>query len=191
MRVITGKYKGRKLEAPEDYNVRPTTDKVKEAVFDILMNDIYGSICVDLFAGSGSLGIEALSRGAEKCYFCDSDRNSIRLIKKNIHIVGAEKDSIVLTGDYRKCLRKIKDKVDIFFVDPPYEAGLYESCLSNIEILDLLSDDGIIITEHDSRLEMPESSDDLIKIKDRRYGRTTLSLYMKKNSDDLDAGGEE
>lgn len=190
LRVITGKYKGRKLEAPEDYNVRPTTDKVKEAVFDILMNDIYGSTCCDLFAGSGSLGIEALSRGAQMCWFCDSDRNSIRLIKKNISIVGASSEARVVTGDYKKCLRKIDGKIDIFFVDPPYESGLYETVLSQIDILDLLSDEGIIITEHDSRQDMPDQIGNLVKTKVKKYGRTVLSLYTKMKTDKL-AGGEE
>ena len=186
MRVITGEYKGRKLEAPEDYNVRPTTDKVKEAIFDIIMNDVYGSVCMDLFAGSGSLGIEALSRGASKCYFCDSDRNSIRLIKKNIAIVGAKEKSVVISGDYKKALRKADDKIDIFFVDPPYESGLYEPCLSQIEILDLLSDDGIIITEHDSRTDMPESVGSIVKFKERKYGRTMLSMYRKQDTEKQD-----
>ena len=190
MRIITGEFKGRKLEPPEDYNVRPTTDKVKEAVFDILMNDIYGSICIDLFAGSGSLGLEALSRGAEKCYFCDSDRNSIRLIKRNIAIVGAKDRSVVLTGDYKKCLRKISDKADIVFIDPPYDSGLYEPSLSQIEILDLLSDDGIIITEHDSRLDMPEEVAGFTRIKEKKYGRTVLSIYGKRQGEEP-AGGEE
>ena len=190
MRVIAGKYKGRKLEPPEDYNIRPTTDKVKESVFDILMNDIYGSICCDLFAGSGSLGIEALSRGAAKCWFCDADRRSVALIKRNIAAVGAKDDSVVITGDYRKALRKITDKIDVFLIDPPYESGVYESCLAQIEILDLLADEGIILTEHDSRYDMPDTCGDLIKVKERRYGRTELSFYMKKLSDQS-SGGEE
>lgn len=186
MRVITGEYKGRKLEAPEDYNVRPTTDKVKEAIFDIIMNDVYGSVCMDLFAGSGSLGIEALSRGADKCYFCDSDRNSIRLIKKNIAIVGAKEKSVVIAGDYKKALRRADEKIDVFFIDPPYESGLYETCISQIDILDLLSDDGIIITEHDTRFAMPDSVGNIVKVKERKYGRTMLTLYSKQSGDKQD-----
>lgn len=179
MRVISGEYKGRKLEAPLDMRVRPTTDKVREAVFDIIMNDIYGSVFCDLFAGSGAMGIEALSRGSRFCWFCDSDRDSIRLIKKNIISVGAKDMARVIAGDYKKALRKINGKIDIFFIDPPYESGLYESCLSQIEILDLLSDEGIIIAEHDIRNEMPESTGYLDLIKEKKYGKTALSIYRK------------
>ena len=181
MRVIAGKYKGRKLEAPLDMSVRPTTDKVKEALFDILMGDIEGAVFCDLFAGSGAIGIEALSRGAEKCWLCDSDRVSMRLIKTNLKICGAGDEAMTITGDYRKALRKIHDKVDIFFIDPPYESGVYDSCLSQIEILDLLTDDGIIITEHDSRTDMPEQTDIFEKVRDHRYGKTVLTVYRKKS----------
>lgn len=180
MRVIAGKYKGRKLEAPLDMSVRPTTDKVKEALFDIIQFDVDGAVFCDLFAGSGAIGIEALSRGAERCWFCDADRASIKLIKMNLRACGAGEEAKVITADYRKALRKISDKVDIFFLDPPYESGVYESCLSQIEILDLLSDDGIIITEHDSRTDMPEFTDTLEKSRDHRYGKTVLSIYRKK-----------
>ncbi len=181
MRVIAGIYKGRKLEAPLDMSVRPTTDKVKEALFDIIMADVPGAVFCDLFAGSGAIGIEALSRGAEKCWFCDADRMSIRLVKANLRTCGIGDEARIVTGDYKKTLRKITDKVDIFFIDPPYESGVYESCLSQIEILDLLTDDGIIITEHDSRTEIAEETDTLEKVRDHRYGKTVLSVYRKKN----------
>ena len=181
MRVIAGIYKGRKLEAPLDMSVRPTTDKVKEALFDIIMADVPGAVFCDLFAGSGAIGIEALSRGAEKCWFCDADRMSIRLVKANLRTCGIGDEARIVTGDYKKTLRKITDKVDIFFIDPPYESGVYESCLSQIEILDLLTDDGIIITEHDSRTEIAEETDTFEKVRDHRYGKTVLSVYRKKN----------
>ncbi len=180
MRVIAGKYKGRKLEAPLDMSVRPTTDKVKEALFDIIMADVPGAVFCDLFAGSGAIGIEALSRGADKCWFCDADRTSIRLVKTNLRSCGIGDEAKVVTGDYKKALRKITDKIDIFFIDPPYESGIYESCLSQIEILDLLSDDAIIITEHDSRTDMPEETETMEIVRDHRYGKTVLSVFRKK-----------
>lgn len=180
MRVITGEFKGRKLESPAVTDkVRPTSDKVKEAMFDILMNDIYGSTVIDLFAGSGALGIEALSRGADKCYFVDSDRSSIRLIKQNISIVGAEDRSVVLACDYAKALEKIKEKADIILIDPPYQEGYYRTVLSRIDILDLLDDEGIIITEYASRDEMPEETGSLKLVKTRKYGKTSLGVYRK------------
>ena len=142
------------------------------------------SVFCDLFAGSGAIGIESLSRGAVRCWFCDADRVSIRLVKSNLRACGIGSEARVVTGDYKKALRKIDDKVDIFFIDPPYESGVYESCLSQIEILDLLSDDGIIITEHDSRTLMPEQTDSMEKVRDHRYGKTVLSVYRRKQPEE-------
>ena len=177
MRIITGDYRGRKLETPIGNDVRPTTDKVKESIFNLLQNEIYGSVCVDLFAGTGSLGLEALSRGAEKCYFCDNARASLNLIKTNIKICKAEDKSIILAGDYTKTLIRIKEKADIFFLDPPYHEGLYENCLSLIESLDLLNEDGIIIAEHGKHDEVPEQVGNLVKVRERRYGGIIVSIY--------------
>lgn len=183
MRIITGDYRGRKLETPIGYDVRPTTDKVKEAIFNLLQNDIYDSICVDLFAGTGSLGLEALSRGARRCYFCDNARASLNLIKNNIKTCGAGEKSIVLAGDYTKTLTRIKEKADIFFLDPPYAAGLYEKCLEQIETLDLLNEEGIIIAEHGKYDEVPEQVGRLIKVKERRYGKILVSIYQYQSEE--------
>lgn len=177
MRIITGDYRGRKLETPVGYDVRPTTDKVKEAVFNILMNDIWDSVCVDLFAGTGNLGLEALSRGAKKCYFCDNSRESLNLIKTNIDKCGAQNQSVVLAGDYAKALTRIREQADIFFLDPPYQAGLYEKCLEMIEALDLLTEEGIIIAEHGVRDQVPDQIGRLAKVKERRYGKILVSIY--------------
>ena len=105
MRIIAGEYKGRRITAPEDTSVRPTTGKVKEAIFAMLMNDIYDAVTVDLFAGTGNLGLEALSRGARKCYFGDNSRDSLRLIKENIAHCRAEDKSVVIAGSYEKVLQ--------------------------------------------------------------------------------------
>ena len=183
MRIITGEYKGRKLETPQGHDVRPTSDKVKESIFNLLMNDIYGRVCCDLFAGTGSLGLEALSRGARKCYFGDSARSSINLTKTNIKKCNAESKSIVIPGDYLKVLGRITEKVDIFFLDPPYKAGLYEKCLQQIDSLDLLESQGIIIAEHGARDIMPEGVGDFAKVRERKYGKTMVSIY--KHKDDI------
>ena len=104
MRIITGDFKGRKIEMPTGYDIRPTTEKVKEAMFSIIGQRIYDSVCADLFSGTGNLGLEALSRGAEKCWFCDNNRESIKLIKQNIANCRAEEWSELVAGDYEKCL---------------------------------------------------------------------------------------
>ena len=177
MRVITGEYKGRKLETPVGNDIRPTSDKVKESIFNLLMNETYGRVFCDLFCGTGSLGIEALSRGATKCYFCDNSRESIRITKSNLAHCGAEEKAVVFFGEYTRCLNKIKEPVDVFLLDPPYRAGLYEKCLELISNLDLLASDGIIIAEHDSRIDMPETAGSLVKERERRYGKTKVSIY--------------
>lgn len=178
MRIITGEYKGRKLETPVGYDVRPTTDKVKESIFNLLMNHLWDSVCVDLFAGTGNLGLEALSRGAKRCYFCDNARESIRLIRSNISKCHAEDKSIVLAGDFAKNLMNIDEKVHVFFLDPPYKDGLYEKCLKMIESLDLLDEEGIIIAEHSARDPIPERVGRLIRVKERTYGRIKVSIYQ-------------
>lgn len=186
MRIITGEYRGRKLETPMGNHVRPTSDKVKESIFNLLMNDIWDAVCVDLFAGTGGLGLEALSRGARKCYFCDNSRDSISLIKKNIAKCNAQNKSIVLPGDFTRALTGLKEQADIFILDPPYKEGLYEKCLSIIDTLDLLTDEGIIIAEHGARDDVPGAVGNLVKIKDKRYGTIMISIYRKEKAEDND-----
>ena len=177
MRIITGDFKGRKIEMPAGYDIRPTTEKVKEAMFSIIGQDIYDAVCVDLFSGTGNLGLEALSRGAEKCWFCDNNRESIKLIKQNCM---AEEWSCLVPGDYEKCLMRIKesgDKVDVFLLDPPYKKGLYGRCFELIRELDILAEDGIIVAEHKREDKLPEEFEGFTKLKDRNYGTITLSVY--------------
>lgn len=180
MRVITGECRGRKLETPEDYSIRPTSDKVKEAMFNLLMYDTAGRTFLDLFGGTGGLGIEALSRGAEKCYFGDRSRAATQLIQKNLIHCGLEHRAVVLTGDYQKCLRRIDEKLDVILLDPPYQGNLYIPCLEQIDFLDLLDTDGIILAEHRSGDVLPDSVGDLECVRSRKYGKTTLSIYRKK-----------
>lgn len=177
MRIITGEYRGRRLESPIGYDVRPTTDKVKEAIFNLLMNDIYDAVVVDLFAGTGNLGLEALSRGAKRCYFCDNSRDSLKLIKTNIEKCRAQEKSVVLAGDYRKALSRIREQAQVIILDPPYKDGLYESCLAEIDELDLLDREGIIIAEHGVRDYVPEASGSLVKVRERKYGKIMVSIY--------------
>ncbi|MDD6043488.1 MAG: 16S rRNA (guanine(966)-N(2))-methyltransferase RsmD [Eubacteriaceae bacterium] len=177
MRIITGEYRGRKLESPIGYDVRPTTDKVKESIFNIIMNHVWGAVCVDLFAGTGNLGLEALSRGAAKCYFGDNSRDSINLIKTNVKKCNAESKSVIIAGDYSKTLGRINEKIDIFFLDPPYKDGLYENCLETIESLDLLSEEGIIVAEHGVRDYVPQQVGKLEILKQRKYGKIMVTIY--------------
>lgn len=177
MRIITGDYRGRKLETPKTNDVRPTSDKVKESIFNIIAGNIPDAVCVDLFAGTGNLGLEALSRGAKKCYFCDNSNYSITMIKENIKTCRAEEHSTVLMGDYQKTLARINEKVDVFFLDPPYKTGLYENCFQQIRDLDLLAEEGIIIAEHGHREDFQDEMYGFVKLKEKRYGTIVISIY--------------
>ena len=177
MRVIAGTYKGRNLESTENYDIRPTTDKAKEALFSILMNEIPGSRVLDLFAGSGALGIEALSRGAESCVFVDHSRLSTALIKRNLASCGVREDARVVTGDYRKVLAGLAGSFDIILMDPPYNKGLLPDGFELIRQQDLLAEDGYIVCEHRKEEELPEEICGFTREKERRYGIVKLSIY--------------
>ena len=178
MRIIAGDFKGRRLKTPEDYQIRPTTDKVKEAMFSIVAPWIPGGVCVDLFAGTGNLGLEALSRGADRCYFCDNSARSLAIIRSNIEYCRAQERATVLAGDFASALERIKEKADLILLDPPYDKDLYEECLTLIDSLDILADDGIVVAEHRRELALPQTAGRLEKIKERRYGSIVLSIYQ-------------
>ena len=177
MRVIAGKYKGRKLESPADNSIRPTTDKVKEALFSILSECIWGSRVLDLFSGTGNLGIEALSRGAELCVFADNSRESLRLIKGNIAHCKAQEGARVVAGDFKKVLMNLEDKFDIILLDPPYGKDMLPECFALIREYGLLAEDGIIVAEHRKEEDMPEELEGFTKEKERKYGIIKLSIY--------------
>lgn len=180
MRIITGEYRGRKIEAPRGMETRPTSDMMKESMFNILMNRVRGTVCMDLFSGTGNLGLEAISRGAVKCYFCDNRRESIKFIKKNIQTCGAEERATVVAGDWMKCLTRAIEPVDIIFIDPPYESGVYENVLEKIDEMEVLDDDGVIVCEHMKRQVLPEEIGSFEIAKQRKYGKKFLTFYEKK-----------
>lgn len=177
MRVIAGEYKGRRLETPPDHSVRPTTDKVKEALFSILMENIWGSRVLDLFSGTGNLGIEALSRGAGSCVFADSARDSIRLIKSNIAHCGAQEKAKVIPGDFKKTLMSLDEPFDIILLDPPYGKGFLAPAFELIRQQGLLAENGVIVAEHRKEEELPEELHGFHKVKERKYGIIKLSIY--------------
>lgn len=177
MRIIAGEYKGRRLESPADNSVRPTTDKVKEALFSILTDRIWGSRVLDLFSGTGNLGIEALSRGAKSCVFCDSSRDSLRLIKNNISHCKAQEGARVVPGDFRKTLMSLDGQFDIILLDPPYDKGFLQPAFDLIRENNLLAEDGVIVAEHRREEELPDEMSGFEKIKERKYGIIKLSIY--------------
>ncbi|MBQ9180154.1 MAG: 16S rRNA (guanine(966)-N(2))-methyltransferase RsmD [Firmicutes bacterium] len=180
MRIIAGDYKGRRLYTPRDRSIRPTSDKVKEALFSILGEDIIGAYVCDLFSGTGNLGLEALSRGADKCYFADNSGESIKLITDNVEMCRAEEYSVIVKGDFKKCISQIDlagDKIDIFFLDPPYDKGLWTKAIDAIKESDILAEGGVIVCEHYKEIELPEEISGFTRVKDRAYGKVVLSFY--------------
>ena len=177
MRIITGKFKGRILNAPKNNSVRPTSDKVKEAVFSMIREQIEGSVIIDLFSGTGSLGLEGLSGGAKKCYFCDNSKESLDLIKSNIDLCGVTGSSTLIYGSYRKALARIKEKADVIFLDPPYEKKLVTPCLELIKEFNALNRDGVIVCEHMASEALPDELSGFCKVNEKKYGTILVSLY--------------
>lgn len=177
MRVITGSARGMKLETLSGLDVRPTTDQVKESIFSIIQFEIEGARVLDLFAGSGQLGIEALSRGAHSAVFVDKNRKAVDVVNANLSHTKLS-DAIVKNEDSLGFLRLTKDTFDIAFLDPPYEAGLV------LEALPLLvphmSDGGVIVCETSRDEVLPEEVLDFYMKKDYKYGKVKLTVYRKK-----------
>lgn len=177
MRIIAGDYKGRRLIMPPDNNVRPTTEKVKEAIFSMIQFDLDDALCIDVFAGIGNLGLEALSRGARFCYFCDSSRQSLELVRQNVEMCRAEEYSALIQGDYSKTIASIPEQADIIFLDPPYKKGLMLDCFEKIRDNERLADEGIIVAEHGEREILADEISGYRKIKEKKYGSIVVSIY--------------
>ena len=180
MRIITGSLKGRRLKSPQTNDVRPTSDKVKEAMFDMLypyLSD--GFICMDVFAGSGNLGLEAISRGAKTVYFSDSSRESLALVKENVRDCNVTDNAVLLAGDFKSNIKRVHDKVDIYFLDPPYAAKMIPDAIKAIIESGNLKKNGIIVCEHSHKDEFPEDYMGLKAVKQRRYGAIGVTIYQK------------
>lgn len=181
MRVITGTARGRNLQTLEGEDVRPTSDRVKEAVFSIIQFEIEGRRVLDLFAGSGQLGIEALSRGAEKAVFVDANAQAISVIRQNLQKCGFEKNAIVLNTDSFMYLTSgaRSDVFDIAFLDPPYRMGLVEKALPLVA--EHMSAGGAILCETPMDEELPEETGNFRIAKTYRYGKIKITLYRSKD----------
>ena len=183
MRVISGDKKGHRLKAPKGIDVRPTEDKIKESIFNIIRPLQMESIVLDLFAGSGSIGIEFLSRGAKKAYFVDASQKSIEAIKENINHTKLEEKSIVLKIDASRALDKFSRdnlKFDYIYLDPPFRhTELLYKVVSSIDKYDLLKSNGVLLIEHEKELNLEENINNLNKYDFRNYGSKSISFYKK------------
>ncbi|MCM1149662.1 MAG: 16S rRNA (guanine(966)-N(2))-methyltransferase RsmD [Butyricicoccus sp.] len=189
MRVITGSARGRRLKEPEGRDIRPTTDQVKEAIFNIVQFDVEGRRVLDLFGGTGQLGIEAASRGAAEVVILDSDSRAIKLIRENAALCGL--DIRVHQTEAISYLSR-GERFDLVFVDPPYDSSLAGEALTTMKEFDILRDGGIIICETRRETELPEPGAPYAKGREYRYGKVKLTVYTKETGehDDGDISGE-
>ena len=179
MRVITGKARGVQLKTPEGMLTRPTADRVKEALFSIINFDLPGASVLDLFAGTGQLGIEALSRGANRAVFIDAREDACKIIRENIRRTKFENQASVIRSDYQEYLRRCKEKFDIILLDPPYAEVFLENALKSITEIDILQSGGIIIAERPIEKELLLDFEGFTRSKDYKYGKTLLTIYRK------------
>lgn len=177
MRVITGKARGVVLKTTEGLHIRPTTDRIKEAVFSSIHFDVPGAMVLDLFSGSGQMGIEALSRDAKKCVFVDDTRNSSLVQIENLKKAKLFADAKVLTMDAKSYLMTTKDNFDIIFMDPPYKSEFTEEIVALA--FEKVSPDGKLIVETDKSEEIFLKSDDILKQKEYNYGKTKITIFTK------------
>lgn len=180
MRVISGTARGRRLGQLQGIDTRPTTDQVKESIFNIIQFDVEGRRVLDLFAGTGQLGIEALSRGAAGCTFVDNRRDAAALIRSNLKLCNLTDSVRVMQGDSMGYLSACRETFHLIFLDPPYQTNLLENALKKIAEIDMLSENGIIICESPVEKVLPELPAPYRKGREYRYGKIKVTVYRKE-----------
>jgi len=182
MRVISGTARGRRLRELPVMDTRPTTDKVKESLFNIVQFDIEGRSVLDLFGGTGQLGIEALSRGAASCTFVDQSRQAVSVIKENVQVTGFADKARVQQGDAMAFLAGCREKYGLIFLDPPYHTQLLENCIFAVAKFDILAEHGIMVCESADSAQLPELAAPYEKGREYRYGKIKLTVYHRQGS---------
>lgn len=180
MRVVSGSCKGRPLKAVPGTSTRPTTDKVKEAIFNMIGPFFEGGSALDLFGGSGGLGIESLSRGIDSCIFVDKDSKAIQTIHKNIEACGFELQTEVYRNDAERALKAIIKRnlsFNLIFLDPPYKQQKLKALINSVDEAGLLTEDGYLVAEHGTEERLPDSIGRLVKLKAEVYGVTAVTIF--------------
>ena len=183
MRIISGTSRGRRLATQRGQAIRPTSDRAKESIFNILGDDVPGKVVVDLFAGTGNLGIEALSRGAKKVVFVEKGRQALRLIQKNLSTCGMQMSAEIFPGDVSRAigiLHQRGDSFDLILMDPPYRQGLIQATVRKLESQPIYHEDSILVIQHDRRESLPEIAYAWNLIRQRRMGDTLISILTPK-----------
>lgn len=181
MRVISGSARGLKLKTIENDSTRPTKDMVKEALFSIIMDKVSDAVVLDLFSGSGAIGIEALSRGAKMAYFNDLNKECIKVIQENLSKAKFTEKAVIYNLTYIDMLNKVKDvSFDIIYIDPPYNTSMGLEAIKTISTYNLLKTNGVLVYETDETEAIPEIIDNFEKFKCKKYGRNILNFYSRK-----------
>lgn len=178
MRVITGTARGRRLQTLSGEDVRPTTDRVKEAIFSSIQFEVEGRCFLDLFAGSGQMGIEALSRGAKSATFVDSSEQALDVVARNLRETGFTDRARLVKGEYASFLLRTSERFDIAFLDPPYDSGLLPDALARTE--KVMREYGVILCEHSGVTELPEAVGRFSAVRQYRYGKIFVTMYRKE-----------
>ncbi len=187
MRVIAGIHRGRRLESLEGRDIRPTADRVKESLFNILGSAVLDSNFLDLFGGTGGIGIEALSRGAQHVVFVDESIRSIKVLRSNLEQLKITDEAEVYNTDYTTAIKKLHmhdRRFGIIYIDPPYATGIAQKALEEINSHDILEKDGYIVVEHEVRDAMPDQVGRLVMFRSKLYGNTRLSFYVAGENTD-------
>lgn len=184
MRVITGSARGRRLGELKGMETRPTTDKVKESIFNCIQFDVEDARVLDLFAGTGQLGIEALSRGAKNALFVDKRADAVKLVRENLALCRLTENAQVICGDSLAVLGTQSGRFDIIFLDPPYESGLLEQAMERIAQFDILSPHGIMVAESPQDQILPELPAPYGLYREYRYGKIKVSIYHRTGEEE-------
>lgn len=184
MRIVAGEFRGRRILSPRGRKIRPTTDRVREAIFSIIADRLPGARVLDLFAGTGALGLEALSRGAAQAVFVDENREAVRLMRQNIALCGAQERARVIQGSVHRAMRVLaaelsgRDVFDLVFMDPPYGKGQVEGAL--LRVADIVKPTALVIVEHSSKDALPTELERWQKTAERKYGDTKVSIFQRE-----------
>ena len=174
MQIITGKYKGRKLVSQPSFETKPTLARVKESLFCVIADEVEGKVVLDLFAGSGALGIDCLSRGAKKVYFCDSSKDAIKYLKTNLRNINDGFE--IVESDYYDALMRLKTKFDLVFLDPPYDSDYGEKAVLLLSKMNMLNENALIVFEHSSKKSLQSLPKNCIMEKSKVYGSVAIDF---------------
>ena len=182
MRIISGKYRGKEVFGYQLEGTRPTQDRIKESVFAMIQNEVRDAKVLDLFAGTGNLGLEALSNGARHCTFVDNNQKAVQTIKKNIHNLNIPTDQHkVILSDYQAFLNQDKESYDVIFLDPPYRYTVLPELLNDLVTKEKITSGGIVVCEYEQG-NLIESVQNLVQIKDRKYGYKRITIYKREET---------